>query len=229
MKKYFLIGFAQLAFLVCAAEYSDYYKVYFQGRELSNGETIVCNTAYEDLYKDRVVEMYNADINVVNQLSYPSLNRATIIFTSTPSYEEWQSDIYAWGNPKLCYVGGDANGDMASCMGDTGIVKIPNNSYDCFNWQFQAQYVPIGVKTEYKLELKAAQGELQWNNYSYIPDTEFYVTVKFETDKTGIDSISDESDSGVEYYSLDGIKIDNPGKGFYIEKRGEKTKKIYRR
>lgn len=229
MKRIAFLLLSYISVFVCLGDYSDYYKVYYQGRELQSGETIVCDNAYEYEEEGTVFLMYDADINVINQLSEPGLNRATIEFNSTPTQEEWNEDSAVWGNPKLCYYGGDENGEMASCMGTTGIVKIPDNSYDCFNWQFQVQMASIGVRSEYTLELKAAEGSLQWNNYSYIPDSEFYVTVIFYKDMAGIEALEEANNSEVTCYTLDGRKVNTPGKGLFIEKRGGKTIKVLKK
>lgn len=211
----------------CQAEYSEYYKVYYQGRELQNGETVICDNAYDHALSNRVVKMYNAIFNVVNQQPIPSLNRATIGFIDNPTQEEWDTNTTEWGLPKLCYTGGDENGEMASCMGISGIVKIPDNTYDCFNWEFQLQKAPVGLVSSYSFTLKAAEGELQWERYEYIPDSEFEVTVIFKTEEAHVDSPT-ANDAEAQYFTIDGRKIDNPGKGLYIERKGSEFKKVFK-
>ena len=209
------------------AEYSDYYKVYYQGKELKDGDTIICDNAYTTTYKGKTVYIYEADINVVNQLPYTILNRATIDYIGTPSLEEYESNPKEWGKARLCYRGGDANGEMASCMGVSGIVKIPDSSMDCFNWEFHLENVPLDLVSEYGVSIKAAEGELQWNNYQYIENTEFSIKVIFtHSNDAGIKEINDR-DILPTYYSLDGKVVNNPTQGLFLEKKGNLVKKVY--
>ena len=70
-------------------------------------------------------------------------------------------------------------------------------------------YVPEESIAAYK----AAPG---WKNFSAI-----------EKDNSGITDLEDE-DAQVApvYYNLQGMKVANPASGIYIEKRGNKTRKV---
>ena len=50
-----------------------------------------------------------------------------------------------------------------------------------------------------------------------------------EIDFSGIDGVeSDEcGDAPVEYYNLQGIRVENPSSGFYIRRQGNKSTKVY--
>lgn len=228
MKKCLFILFILSSFLPGLAEYSDFYKVFYNGKEIADNDTIVCSDKWETIVKNETVYCYQANVNVINQLDESSLNKCNIFYTDSPSYEQWEENKKKWGNISLCYHGGDFNGEMASCMANGGIVVIPDNSYNCFNWEIHLDNSPLDVKSIYKITLKAAQGSLQWSNYEYIDNTDFTFYVLFgpENESNGINSIEEEGIT--EYYTLSGVKISNPSSGIYIEKKGKKVRKIIR-
>lgn len=45
---------------------------------------------------------------------------------------------------------------------------------------------------------------------------------------TGVEALEDEEWESPEYYTIDGIRVDNPSKGIFIKKSGHKTQKIIR-
>lgn len=227
MKKLFILLFIVSLPLIIKAEYSDYYRVYFNGLEVSNEETIVCNNAYIKDKNGQPVLIFEADINVVNQLPFSNLNRALIEYTDMPSYDEWLENKKEWGSVRLCYHGGDANGEMASCMGTGGIVRIPDNSFDCFNWEIHLENVPENVKSKYKFILRAADGELQWDNYEYYPDSEFYMNIIFDFPIDASVKNSYIEINEPKFYTISGIPVTSPTTGLFIEKIGSKTKKIF--
>jgi hypothetical protein len=56
------------------------------------------------------------------------------------------------------------------------------------------------------------------------------INVTFNSTKvesTGIDSVQGSVDSTVIYYNLQGVRVQNPNKGIYLRKQGNKTTKIY--
>ena len=227
--RYFVITFCIIvSFLLGFASPYDYFSVFYNSREIFDGDTIICTEDDSYEWRGQQVRTYLANINVVNRLDYSNLNRAVIVYTDCPSREEYTADPKAWGTAKLCYHGGDANGEMASCMGQSGTVRIPDRSLDCFNWEVHLENSPVGVKSIYELLMIAGEGELQWNNYELIEGSEFRVTIVFQDDdKAGIGmQVCDES--APEYFTFQGVRINNPGKGFFIEKKGNQIKKIYR-
>lgn len=225
-KKLFLVTSLLMAGLSMMADYSDYYKVYYNGEELENGATIISDYSYKATIGNREAFICEANVYVVNCLPYSNLNRAVIEYTDQPSYDEWKADWTKWGNIKLCYAGGDANGEMASCMGTSGTVRIPDSSMDCFNWQIHLEYVPEGVESEYVLNIVAGEGELQWNNYTLIEGSEFTLNIVFPKQEDAGVEIIPEEEGDPEFYTVDGVRVENPVKGLYIMKRGKTSKKI---
>ncbi len=71
-------------------------------------------------------------------------------------------------------------------------------------------YVPIGCKS-------AFQSDENWGNFSNIEEYDF----------SSIESILDDNkNETMEYYNLQGIKVNNPERGLYIKRQGNKTTKI---
>ena len=74
-----------------------------------------------------------------------------------------------------------------------------------------------------------AHGEANANN----AEIDLYLVVDGNAHKftatgvtVGLDKISDDSNSPVEFYNLQGVKISNPQKGIFIKKQGSKTTKL---
>lgn len=60
---------------------------------------------------------------------------------------------------------------------------------------------------------------------SYSPT--YYVEVYFnDPTSSAITSVESSDETPVIYYNLQGIRVDNPGNGIYIERKGDKAKKV---
>lgn len=207
---------------VANAKYSDYYRVFHDGVELNPGDTVYCYDFQEIEIKHNVRYNYETSIQVINQLEESNINWAKLTYADSPTEEEGFSDKDFWGTLALCYYGGDANGEMASCMSPNGsAVRIPNNKYDCFEWHPQLQYASPQCRSSYTFILKAAFGELAWGNYEIESDSEFYITIEFlPNDLANITSLDIKDQEPEVYYDLRGNLIKSPQKGLYIVKRG---------
>ena len=70
-------------------------------------------------------------------------------------------------------------------------------------------YVPKGCKNAYE---------------STEPWSEFYIK---EKEFSGVEStLADDAEESVEYYTLQGVKVSNPGKGVYVKVQGGKATKV---
>ena len=58
-------------------------------------------------------------------------------------------------------------------------------------------------------------------------DTVLYVGYDITSKKSGADSVEMQEDLAPEYYTIDGMRVLNPGRGLYIVKRGSKTTKEF--
>jgi hypothetical protein len=47
------------------------------------------------------------------------------------------------------------------------------------------------------------------------------------TDESTIESVGIDVSADAEYYNLQGVRIDNPSKGLYIRKQGNKVEKVF--
>ena len=65
--------------------------------------------------------------------------------------------------------------------------------------------------------------------YKYFPLFQylFGITVTFNSDPNGIEGVEVENDETVEYYNLQGVKVNNPANGILIQVQGNKASKVY--
>lgn len=215
--------------LQAKADYSDYYKVYYNDIELFPGDTIYCSDYQEIEVANRLTYYYETSIRVINQLNESNINWAQLNYTDLPTEDERNSDKNFWGTLALCYYGGDENGEMASCMSPSGsAVRIPNNEYDCFEWHPQLQKASPQCRSIYTLIIKAGFGELAWWNYYLEEDSEFYVNIVFQPkESAAINTIEIEEEQQKVYYDLSGKVIKNPDRGLYIIKQGNSFSKEF--
>lgn len=68
---------------------------------------------------------------------------------------------------------------------------------------------------------------LEWNGglITMLVDMENW-TVTFTEGSAGVESLVDENVPAV-YYNLQGVKVENPSKGIYVVKQGDKTRKVF--
>ena len=53
------------------------------------------------------------------------------------------------------------------------------------------------------------------------------ITVNYENAETGVEGVEVENDATVEYYNLQGVKVNNPANGIFIKVQGNKASKVY--
>ena len=53
------------------------------------------------------------------------------------------------------------------------------------------------------------------------------ITVNYENTETGVEGVEVENDATVEYYNLQGVKVNNPANGIFIKVQGNKASKVY--
>lgn len=64
----------------------------------------------------------------------------------------------------------------------------------------------------------------EWGNYNFSTPSTVSRTIKV-VPSSGIEDVNIDN-SEIEYYNLNGAKVENPGKGIYIKKQGGKTSKV---
>lgn len=79
-------------------------------------------------------------------------------------------------------------------------------------------------------DIKLSQGSHVISFYSFNPATRLKSPVERLSVEimTGINAIGSESPTSTYYYNVNGIRVDNPGKGIFIRRDGDKTVKIIR-
>lgn len=53
------------------------------------------------------------------------------------------------------------------------------------------------------------------------------IVLHYNNGKSGIDNIEAETDAPVEFYNLQGVRVENPSAGLYIRRQGNKATKVY--
>ena len=67
------------------------------------------------------------------------------------------------------------------------------------------------------------------SGYNYVDYPEFFGYIIFsypENISTGISDITVDTEAAVEYFNLQGVRVDNPTNGLYIMRQGSKTQKV---
>lgn len=241
MKK-LLLGLAVLlpAMAANAQEFTEFFKVTYNGQELSNGQTVYILPASAEEVKEEgyIVEegkvTYLPHIHVINLEEDPRQMHGTLEYDN-PSYEYFinhqNDEDFIYGHPSMCFSGGlqpdlvtTANNCLNASPGNAGIgtVIVPEAGKDTFSWDIHLEDADPEATTTLKMELIAQDGYAELAQDFSEP---FYITLVYSTKDTGVDEIGLDANAPVEYYDLQGRKITNPGKGLYIVKQGAKAEK----
>lgn len=234
MKKILLLSFILLSFYaVSKADYTDYYRIYYQGKEIHNGDKIYCDeTNYQGLDKNKNPNYWlDAAINLVSQAPDAMLFASKLYYTDDPTKEEWEKDPAKWGEVNICYSGGGPDGTIGSCFTMTGAIDVLGNGFDGFYWEVKLQYAPDKSESVYRFVMYAAEGELAWNNYEVIEDSECEIYIAFSVKaESGVEKIPVDNENTPEYFNLQGMRVKEPGKGklMFVKRNGKVTKEIGR-
>lgn len=126
---------------------------------------------------------------------------------------------------------------------------VTNNGYPLYMFNIEGFYVNHGFD---KNTIMQSLGQLDWSSYSdgvatiyncrfnnaIAPDKLYVWTdmgdkmkskITFDTKPTGIEAVNvDQSSYPVEYYNLQGIRVERPTHGIYIRRQGTSTTKVIR-
>lgn len=233
MKKLLLLSALALgAMSVSAQSFGDYFKVSFEGKEVSNGETI---NVLEPEFSDEWGDAWAAHIKVVNvQNEYrPVYGEAVYVVPATRSLLLSEEN---GARGQICFEGGGKNGEIGNCLGNGNeyslgatFVNIPAAGTDTFAWAVDLNYDMANLQNPvtFRLNMIAANGDADIENgCEIIDDAEFSLNIVFGGD-TAVATIGAEN--GVaEYYNMQGMRVANPEKGLYIVKQGNKvTKRVF--
>ena len=231
MKKLLLLSALALGAMSASAQsFGDYFKVTFEGKEVTNGETITVTTPE---YSDEWGDAWAAHIGVINLENEfrPVYGEAVYVKPATKS--ELLSEENG-ARAQICFSG--AHNGLGNCLGNgneyqlgSTFVNIPAAGVDTFEWAVDLNYDMANLKNPVtmKLNMFAANGDGEDQSSCEIIDgTEFTVTIVFG-DEGGVDAIGTEN-GAAEYFNLQGVRVANPEKGLYIVKQGGKvTKRVF--
>ncbi|MBD5186869.1 MAG: hypothetical protein HDS94_02285 [Bacteroidales bacterium] len=218
MKKLLLVS--ALAMAACSANaegFGDYFKMTYNGEELTEGKEIV--VTHHDGYA------YECIIPIENLQGKKATLFGAMEYTGQPSYEMLQSNQAEWGFPMFCTGGGQCWGMTAESVGQ-GNYEIPAES-DPLNmptWQIHLNCnTPLSNISKYNLFFAPLD-----DNGERIDGAELNVTLIFGDGNNAVGEINVADEAPV-YYNLQGQKVDNPENGIYLVKRaGKVTKEVIR-
>lgn len=234
MKKLLLLSALCLGAFAAKADYSDYFRAYYEGQEIANGSTITCSH-HEESWGYYI---YDANVNFINEIDSEIPCYVTVEYTGTPSQEQVDQEIldendeiYYWGLFQVCY--GYLNGNSisgGSCTNPPVAAMLPANDVKNYYWQAHLNFCDPAVTSSYTMVVTPCLGDgVQPGEYEPIDEDAFRVTVVFTPEEAGIDGIEVDNQAPV-YYNLQGVRVANPENGLYIVKRGDKvTKQLIRK
>lgn len=212
MKKLLLLGCTLLGAASVSAASTEYFQVKFNGQEVADKETIVCNHLIQGSLPGE--DNYSADVEFISldgeQLLLISVNPDI----SNPAY-----DGGSWGLPQVC------EGGSGNCYSNQEFyfAEITENG---FIWQIEAVEVTNDAEPVYVVNAMVADGDK--DDYEINEDSMMTFYVKYSKSDTAVAGLEADTEAPV-YYNLLGKKVTNPSNGVYIVKQGKKvTKQIFR-
>lgn len=221
MKKLLLLSaLAVSAMGVNAEGFGDYYKLLYEGQEVTNGQEIVIKDAHYDAeWKEY---SYECLLAIENQKDEPGKMFGGMYFTGTPTYQEVSEGMmqtpWTWGMPQIC--GEQCFGMKPDYVGEGYYEILPSSAGLEQSWQIHIQSIATDDKvSKYDLFFAACD-----ENGERIEDADISLHLVFGDEGSGVESISVADEAPV-FYDLQGRMVANPEKGIYIVKRGAKVAK----
>ena len=223
MKKFLLLSILALGgFAANAEDYTDYFSVAYEGKELTPNSTIFCKEYIEQA--DGSLR-YEADINVISKLEYDIPLFANLVNAEGDNN----------GVPSLCF-----NTLAETSKGDTFIdsncfPELPNvcllypeilpvsGQPSNFIWQAEALNVLPDATCKMVLTFYACYGDEE--DYEKIDESLFTLNIVFSQNDSAVAELETENNETPIYYNLQGVRVSNPAKGLYIIRQGNKTVK----
>ncbi len=239
MKK-FLLAIAACGLMTPAfaqeelAPFAEFFTIGYEGQTLESGATVNI-TKYEqddpEIFGEGVVT-YTGELSVENEGFMPQYIHATYN-AYQPTAKEYLNNRLHWGEVQLCYsapYGGNClSGNTSSILGfnfaDSSL-EVPLSTVGKFEFQLHVLACDQDAEATYLLTLQAVDLPDPTNENEYMPVSEpFNLYINFsEAAKSGVANIEATTENGV-YYDLQGRKVENPSKGIYIYRQGNKTVK----
>lgn len=231
MKKFLLLSALALGMATAQADdFSNYFKVSMDGKEIENGSTVYVSGDYLDFDTAHEFGVYYAGhIHVTNvqpefrpvyaELAY--VNPTKSVMSSNPDF---------WGTMQLCFQGGHDN--PGSCLGGNdyyagfGTFNVPGSDKDTFVWLVDLNAADGEAEVTSRFTMVACNGDAT-KDYEEIDGADFSINVVFSMKDNFVEGIMAD-DTKAEYYTLQGVRVANPDKGIYIVKQGSKvTKRVF--
>ncbi|MDE6083176.1 MAG: hypothetical protein K2G11_01685 [Muribaculaceae bacterium] len=214
MKKLLLLS--ALAVAACSANaegFGDYFKMTYNGEELTEGKEIV--VTHHDGYA------YGCIIPIENLQGKKATLFGAMEYTGQPSYEMIQANRAEWGFPMFC---GDTCPGMTAVNAGQYNYEIPAESNPLKTWQIHLNCdTPLSNISKYNLFFAPLD-----DNGERIDGAELNVTLIFGDGNNAVGEINVADEAPV-YFNLQGQKVDNPENGIYLVKRaGKVTKEVIR-
>lgn len=227
MKKLLLLSALAVSALAANADYSDYFKVYHNGNEVKNGETILY-TDYEELLMS-----YDLKLNLTNEADYDFPLYCDMLYKNYPTQQEAEANVAVWGSRSVCYE---------SSRGGSCFPSLPNlcmllpdilDDGSAYDFDYLVELVNVAPETVsiYDFVIIPCEGDsTEEGHYELLPDDKFTVSVIYapnEEAAAGVDSVGIDMNAPVEYFNIQGMKVTNPENGLYIVKQGNKVTKRF--
>lgn len=216
MKKILLLAAsAVVAFSASAAGINDYLTITCLGEEVTEGAEIVQNE-FED-YESQFPGLglgneYQAKIFLTNKTGENVKNNLVVSYTDNPTQAMADSDRKAWGSLQICFNDAVEGNNCLTALDVS--MTVPANktaSYDFDNKGIMPELEKPNRK--YKLTI-TAEGE----------SVSFFVIFNKDNGTDVAELVA--AGNTVEFYNLQGQRVDNPEKGLYIVKKNGKTSKM---
>lgn len=225
MKKLLLMtALATGALCSYAEDYTDYFKVTYNGEEIASGSTIECNS-----YEEVLGELnFTAHVKVVSQLSYSFPLYGDLTFVEGDNNAQ----------PQLCfstlsqdYINGEwifsTNANCLAILPNAVTIYpeyLENGTASDFEWQAEAIHAATEGACTLQLKFCACSGDE--DEYEILEDTYFTLNINYSPDNAAVESIGAVSTEAPVYYNLNGVKVENPDNGVFIMKQGDKVSKV---
>ncbi len=225
MKKLLLLSALALGMASAQADdFSNYFKVTFEGNEVKNGQTVYVPGDFLDIDIDPNHEFgiyYAGDFHIANLQDTPRPVYAEIVPVK-PTEEEMKANSSFYGGLQLCYQG--AFGMADNCLSTPyGVANVPAAGNDQFKWVIDLNAADEKAEVTVRFTMIACTGEAT-GSYDVIDGAEFTTTLVFTQEQDSVEGIIADS-AETEYYTLQGVRVANPDKGIYLVKKGSKVSK----
>lgn len=236
MKKLFLLGaIAMMAAGAQAQDFTDLFKVTYNGQELKDGDEIVVNKCeFEDWggWGEYAFEEVNINVESLTGETTPIFGKLSY---SVPTQDVMKADRPRWGSIQFCYQNavnqpGNCLSSMTPGVNGEGYVNIPvEGTTPAFVWQLHRDGIEELNRddvSEFELFMVACEGDASVPNGVEEGDAYMVITLKYGANLASVSDLNAAADGKVEYYSLDGRKLNAPAaNGIYLKKANGKVSK----